>query len=301
MIIETTNLTKLYGNKVGCQNICLSISEGQVFGFLGPNGAGKSTLIKTLVGLIFPSSGTAKLLGKPLGDLKAKEKIGFLPENFRFQDWLTGYEILAYHSALHKLPASNKAHRINEVLSLVGLKGRENQRVHTFSHGMQQRLGLAVALLPDPDLLFLDEPTSALDPLGRKEVRDLIHSLKARGKTIFLNSHLLSEIEMICDEVAIIKKGAIIASGSVDELNSGKTEVEIKIENLNDSILLGLNAMGLKCTRSEESLLLELVHEKQIPEAVQIIVNNGGLIYKLIPKHQSLENLFIKLISEGGE
>jgi len=204
MVIETFNLTKLYGNKFGCQDICLSVSEGQVFGFLGPNGAGKSTLVKMLMGLITPTSGEARLLGKPLGDLEARKRIGFLPENFRYQEWLTGYELLSFHADLYKLPPGVKAARIKEVLAMVGLTGREGHRIRTYSRGMQQRIGLASALLPDPDLLFLDEPTSALDPLGRKEVRGIIRRLKSLGKTVFLNSHLLSEVEMICDRVRML-------------------------------------------------------------------------------------------------
>ena len=209
MILQTEHLTKIYQQKVGCQDICLSVPEGQIFGFLGPNGAGKSTLVKTLVGLLFPTSGTAHLLGQPLGNLEARKRIGFLPENFRYHDWLTGYELLSFHATLHQMSVVLKKQRIPEILTLVGLAGKERQKVHTYSKGMQQRLGIACALVADPDLIFLDEPTSALDPLGRREVRTIILKLKQAGKTIFLNSHLLSEVAMICDRVAIIKQGQL--------------------------------------------------------------------------------------------
>lgn len=220
MIVETSNLTKMYGKKIGCSEICLSVGEGQIFGFLGPNGAGKSTLVKILVGLLFPTSGTAKILGRPLGDLEARRKTGFLPENFRYQDWLTGEELLSFHASLYGLSAQDKKSRIPAVLEQVGLSGKERQRVGTYSKGMQQRIGLACALLPDPELVFLDEPTSALDPLGRREVRQIILDLRRRGKTVFLNSHLLSEVEMICDQVAIIHKGRIISTGVLEEMLS---------------------------------------------------------------------------------
>ncbi|NHM27253.1 ABC transporter ATP-binding protein [Desulfofundulus sp. TPOSR] len=301
MIIETFNLTKLYGGRLGCRDICLSVPEGQIFGFLGPNGAGKSTLVKTLVGLIFPTSGTARLLGRPLGDLKAREKIGFLPENFRYQSWLTGYEVLSYHGSLCKLPERKKKARIEEVLAMVGLAGREGHRVGTYSKGMQQRLGLAVALVADPDLLFLDEPTSALDPLGRKEVRELILALKRQGKTVFLNSHLLSEVEMICDRVAIIKKGRIIASGTMAELNSGRIEVEARVDGFNEDIHRKLREQGFDFSFDGECLTATLRNEEEIPGLAGAIVSNGGRLYQLVPRRQSLESLFINLVQEREE
>lgn len=301
MIIETVNLTKLYGHKLGCQDICLSVEEGQIFGFLGPNGAGKSTLVKTLVGLIFPTSGEARLLGRPLGDLQARAKIGFLPENFRYQDWLTGNELLALHYDLYGLPANGKAQRVKETLAVVGLLGREGHRVGTYSKGMQQRLGLAAALLADPDLLFLDEPSSALDPLGRKEVRDIILSLKQRGKTVFLNSHLLSEVEAICDSVAIIKQGRIIASGAVNELNSGKIEVEARIAGFSETLAEILQSRGFAYQVTGEHLRITIQQEAELPELAGLIVANGGRLYEFTPKRQSLESLFISLVGEGGE
>ncbi|HHW13405.1 MAG TPA: ABC transporter ATP-binding protein, partial [Firmicutes bacterium] len=170
--VETKALTKIYRNGGGCREITLTIAAGQIFGLLGPNGAGKSTLVKTLVGLVRPSSGTGMLFGHPLGSREARRTFGFLPELFRYQDWMTGREVLDFHARLRGVPAREIRRRREAVLALVNLAGRENQRVATYSKGMQQRLGLAVALIGDPPLLFLDEPTSALDPVGRLEVRE---------------------------------------------------------------------------------------------------------------------------------
>jgi len=242
MIIEIDNLTKMYGKKTGCSEICLSVDGGQIFGFLGPNGAGKSTLVKMLVGLLLPTSGTARLLGWPLGDLAARRKTGFLPENFRYQDWLTGEELLSFHASLYGMSGAKKKRRVPAVLEQVGLAGKEKQKVGSYSKGMQQRVGLACALLPDPELIFLDEPTSALDPLGRREVREIMLELRDRGKTIFLNSHLLSEIEMICDRVAIINKGRIVAEGALEDLLAKTVEVEMRVEGLTPSALAELSA-----------------------------------------------------------
>jgi len=206
LVIETINLSKIYENDKGCRDINIAVPKGEIYGFLGPNGAGKSTFIKTIVGLLFPTSGTARILGRPIGDIEAKKKIGYLPELFKYQEWMTGLDLLSFHSALYKLDKKAAAIKIEEVLEIVNLKGAEKSKIGTYSKGMQQRIGIASALLCDPELLFLDEPTSALDPIGRKEVRDIMVELKNRGKTVFLNSHLLSEVEMVCDSAAIISK-----------------------------------------------------------------------------------------------
>ena len=300
MIVETSNLTKMYGKKIGCSEICLSVGEGQIFGFLGPNGAGKSTLVKILVGLLFPTSGTAKILGRPLGDLEARRKTGFLPENFRYQDWLTGEELLSFHASLYGLSAQDKKRRIPAVLEQVGLSGKERQRVGTYSKGMQQRIGLACALLPDPELVFLDEPTSALDPLGRREVRQIILDLRRRGKTVFLNSHLLSEVEMICDQVAIIHKGRIISTGVLEEMLSGAVEVEVQVEAQTPQMLSEFSELSRKMTVDGSRIRLSLNDRKDVGSLAGIVVRNGGRLFSLKAVQGSLEDLFIDLIQEGG-
>lgn len=300
MILEAKSLTKMYGKKVGCSEVNLSLAEGQIFGLLGPNGAGKSTLVKTLVGLLFPTSGTAQILGRPLGDLGARRKIGFLPENFRYQDWLTGEELLSFHASLYGMSGAGKRQRIPAVLEQVGLGGKEKQKVGSYSKGMQQRVGLACALLPDPDLIFLDEPTSALDPLGRREVREIMVELRKKGKTVFLNSHLLSEIEMICDRVAIINKGRIVAEGTLEKLLAKTVEVEMRVEGLTPQMLAELSARSRSVAVEGQLVKLSLSDREEIPALADVVVRNGGRLFSLESRHSSLEDLFIDLIQGGG-
>ncbi|WP_010245262.1 ABC transporter ATP-binding protein [Acetivibrio cellulolyticus] len=300
MVIETEKLTKYYGNKIGCQDITISVGEGDIFGFLGPNGAGKSTFIKMLVGLLFPTGGKAFVLGKPIGDVDVRKKIGYLPENFKYQDWMTGEDLLSFHASLYKLDKKISSSKIEEVLDLVKLKGHERYRVGTYSKGMQQRIGLACALLPDPDLLFLDEPTSALDPVGRKEVRDIMTVLKSRGKTVLLNSHLLSEVEAVCDSAAIIKKGSVIKYGKMDDILESKLILEIHAEDLNNEVLNKLRNFDSGLTYSNNMVQMEIKDRTVIHHIASIIVNGGGKLYELSPKRVSLESVFINLV-EGGD
>lgn len=299
LIIETKGITKIYGKKVGCKDVNIYVSEGEIFGFLGPNGAGKSTFIKIMVGLLFATSGSATILGKPIGDVEARKKIGYLPENFKYQDWMTGVDLLSFHASLYKLDKSTKKKRIEEVLEIVNLTGHENYKIGTYSKGMQQRIGLASALLTDPELLFLDEPTSALDPIGRKEVREIITKLKERGKTVLLNSHLLSEVEMVCDSVAIINKGTIIKQGKLDEILESKTILEIYAEGINDEIFKKLQLIDKNVIFNNNTLKLSIKNKDDIPEIASLIVKNGGKLYELTPRKETLENKFISLIKGG--
>ncbi|MCR4429805.1 MAG: ABC transporter ATP-binding protein [Tepidanaerobacteraceae bacterium] len=297
MVIETFNLTKQYNGRGGCMDIRLSIGEGTVFGLLGPNGAGKSTLVKTLVGLLHPTSGTASILGKPLGDIQAKSRIGYLPENFKYHDWMSGLEVLRFHAELYRLKITQK--RIYELIDLVGLAGHEKKRVSGYSKGMQQRLGLAVALLPDPDLVFLDEPTSALDPMGRIEVRGIIRSLKERGKTVFLNSHLLSEVEMVCDEVAVINRGRIIAQGKLEDMLEAGKRMEAAISRPSKTLLSSLEGKAEDLKLDEGMLSFKVRDRRDLPEIIKIIVESGTLLYEIKPANNSLESFFVKLLEEG--
>lgn len=300
MIIETDCLTKMYGKKVGCSEICLTVGEGQIFGFLGPNGAGKSTLVKILVGLLFPTSGSARILGKPLGDRSVRRRTGFLPENFRYQDWLTGVELLSFHGSLYGMSRAEKERRIPEVLQQVGLEEKGRQKVGSYSKGMQQRIGLACALLPDPELIFLDEPTSALDPIGRREVREIMLELRKKGKTVFLNSHLLSEIEMICDRVAIISKGEIVEEGALGKLLAGAVEVDMVVEGITQKMLDDLTAMSSSVKVEGSLIRLCLRETEDIPILADVVVNSGGRLFSLNIRQNSLEDLFVDLVTEGG-
>ncbi|MFZ5643480.1 MAG: ATP-binding cassette domain-containing protein [Bacillota bacterium] len=297
--IETQNLTKIYNGNVGCQEICLSVSEGQIFGLLGPNGAGKSTLVKTLVGLVSPTSGDARILGSPLGNVEVRKRIGFLPENFSYHDWLTGKQLLEFHASLYKMDRWSKKRRIPLVLDIVGLTGKESKKVKTYSKGMRQRIGIACALLPDPDLLFLDEPTSALDPLGRREVRQIMLGLKERGKTVFLNSHLLSEVEMICDRVAFIKAGRVVAQGSPDDMGAESAVVELQLESVTDQILELIRPVARIVSTSGNSVRAAVKTREDIPDLARAVVNGGGRLYRLAHEKVSLEEIFINLVKEG--
>src|SRR5438105_7217804 len=196
----------------------MTVPRGEVFGFLGPNGAGKTTGVKLLAGLVRPTSGEAWVLGRPLGHLRTRARIGYLPELFRYQPWLSGREVLGVHCELAGLPRATWKEEIQQALGTVGLAQRGDDKVGTYSKGMQQRLGLGVSLLGRPELVFLDEPTSALDPVGRHDVRQIIHKLRERETAVFLNSHLLTEVEMVCDRVAIVDHGRVVASGQLDQL-----------------------------------------------------------------------------------
>jgi len=273
------------------------VKEGEVFGFLGPNGAGKSTLVKTLVGLLRPTGGSARVLGRPLGDIRAMGKIGYLPENFRYHDWMTGLEVMRFHAELYKIP--RPAERISELLELVGLSGHEKKKVAGYSKGMQQRLGLAVALLADPELVFLDEPTSALDPVGRIEVREIIRDLKKKGKTVFLNSHLLSEVEMVCDRVAVINRGRIIACGDLKDLLFENSALTAKIGSPAEGLIEELKKIAIQVELREDILTIKVAKKDDIPLIAKAIVQSGTPLYELKMEGVSLEELFVNLVRGG--
>jgi ABC-2 type transport system ATP-binding protein len=299
--IATTALRKVYGAHVAVSGLTIEVRRGEVFGFLGPNGAGKTTTVKMLMGLARPSSGSARLLGRPLGDRRAKRKIGFLPELFRFHDWLSGEELLDFHGQLYGMPAPERRKRIPEVLEIVGLSGRGKDKLRTYSKGMQQRAGLAQALLNDPDLVFLDEPTSALDPIGRHEVRDVIRLLRAQGKTVFLNSHLLSEVETVCDRVAIINHGHLAAVGPVSDLLRRDMLVELRMGRWSEAIEDMLADCG-PIERVEPLLdgrtvvLLAIPDEATIAQVVDRLVSVGIAVYGVTPHQPSLEEVFLEIV-----
>ena len=299
-VIETAALSKRYGDKTACDDIYISVDAGEVFGFLGPNGAGKSTCIKMLTGLVIPTSGGGTVLGRPLGDVFARRKMGYLPEQFRYQPWMTGEDLLDFHSRLFKLEKSHL--RTQEALRRVGLEGQGNYRVGEYSKGMQQRIGIAAALLPEPELLFLDEPTSALDPVGRKEVRDIISSLREEGTTVFLNSHLLSEVESVCDSVAIIHHGRIVRAGRMRELLEAKVSLRLRA----DDLPLGTVDHLRSCfdadlqLHADSSLTLSLKTRDQIPEIAAYVTGQGARLFELTPEHETLESLFLRIVGEEG-
>ncbi|MCL5290778.1 MAG: ABC transporter ATP-binding protein [Bacillota bacterium] len=312
LAIETSNLTKTYQGMGGCRDISLAVPTGSIFGLLGPNGAGKSTLVKMLVGLLHPTSGEAKVLNRPIQDVLLRKKVGFLPENFRYHDWLSGEDLLQLHGRLFGLSAGEISRRIPEVLHMVGLTPHGHKQVGSYSKGMQQRIGLGCALLPDPDLLFLDEPTSALDPIGRKVVRDLMVSLQERGKTIFLNSHLLSELETVCDHIAIIREGTLLYQGNWRQLTArdfrlkvviGGHKPELNIDNViaDTAQLISKKDLGRCETGKRQELLIACAGEQYIPLTVRKLTEAGFDLYEITPITDSLEKLFLQYVSGNGD
>jgi len=294
--VKTVELTKKFGRTVALAGLTMTVPSGEVFGFLGPNGAGKTTAVKLLLGLLKPTSGQGWLLGRRLGDLGARRRIGYLPELFRYQAWLTAAEVLALHCQLAPLPRSSWMDEIRSALETVGLNERAGDRVGTFSKGMQQRLGLGAALLGEPDLVFLDEPTSALDPVGRHDVREIIRGLASRGTAVFLNSHLLSEVEQVCDRVAVVDHGRVIAQGTMDELLGG-TAVRVRVAGLGQADKNKLAGFG-RIDDEGDQLTFTSLDAERVPELVAMIVSLGGRVYEVAPRHQTLEDRFLQLLED---
>jgi ABC-2 type transport system ATP-binding protein len=292
--IETEGLTKRYGSTVALAGLSMTVPRGQVFGFLGPNGAGKTTAVKLLLGLARPTGGTGRLLGAPLGDRTVRRRVGYLPELFRYQAWLTAGDVLLLHAQLARISAPARSKAIAEALVGVELSDREGDRVGTFSKGMQQRLGLAVALLGRPAVVILDEPTSALDPIGRLDVRAIIRRLRDEGTTVFLNSHLLGEVERVCDVVAIVDHGRVVAGGPLDDL-LGVATVRIRVTGLGPAARAGLSTFG---TPADEPpwLVVRGCPPERVPDLVAAIVAGGGRIYEVDAGRETLEERFVELL-----
>ena len=273
----------------------MTIPRGAIFGFLGPNGAGKTTSVKLLLGLAKPTSGSAEILGQPISERSSRRRVGYLPELFRYQPWLTAREVLLLHCELAGIDRAAWSREIENALAVVGLSDRGSSRVATFSKGMQQRLGLGVALLGDPELVLLDEPTSALDPVGRHDVREIIRALRDRGVTVFLNSHLLSEVEQVCDRVAVVDRGKVIAEGTLDELLHTDT-VRIRATDLPRDARTQLAGFGA-IDMDGEWLVARGLNGDRVPDLVASIVRLGGRVHAVEPRHETLEDRFLQLLA----
>jgi ABC-2 type transport system ATP-binding protein len=298
--LKITNLHKsfktgfLLKKKKILKGISLEVEQGEIFGYLGPNGAGKTTTIKCLLGLIFPEKGEISILGKPYLSLSAKERIGFLPENPYFYDYLTASEFLEFYSQLFQMKKSEKENRILYLLRLVGLEKSAHLQLRKFSRGMLQRIGLAQALLNEPSIVFLDEPLGGLDPLGRKEIRDIITRLRDEEKTVFLSSHILQDIEMICDRVAIIVNGEIINSGRLRDLISEKIHfTEVILTGLKEEQVRDLSE---SLTSSGDRIFLKITDESKLEEVLQLVQSQKGKIHSMIPRTETLEDLFVEMV-----
>jgi ABC-2 type transport system ATP-binding protein len=298
--IETDQLRKEFGDNIAVEGLTLQVAQGEVFGFLGPNGAGKTTSIKMLLGLVAPTSGKASLLGAPIGDRPTLARIGFLPEHFRFQDWLTAGEFLKLHGELLGLEGQALKARQDELLERVGLAPFRNKQLRTFSKGMLQRIGLAQALLNHPALVFLDEPTSGLDPVGRRLVRDVIHELRNEGTCVFLNSHLLSEIEVTCDRVAFIRHGEVVRTLDLASLQGNQSLVTIRASGLTPAIVSEMARWGRDIQANGEQLTLTVHNEDAISEINRYLVGQGANVFAISPSRLSLEDIFIETVGKDG-
>jgi ABC-2 type transport system ATP-binding protein len=296
-VVEAHGLTKRYGRTTALDGLDLEVRRGEVFALLGANGAGKTTVVKILLGLTLPSGGTAEVLGRPAGDPEARRRVGYLPELFRYQGWLTGREVLRLHAELAGMPRDGWAAAIDEVLAAADLAARADDRVATYSKGMQQRLGLAVALLGAPELVVLDEPSTALDPLGRHELRATIGALRERGTTVLLNSHQLGEVEQVCDRVAIIHRGKLLAVGSLGELLS-PGGVRLRATGLDAAATERLRVFG-ELETDGVWLVIRAAGEEQLPAIVEIAVAAGAQVYGVELLQPSLEDRFRQLL-EGA-
>jgi len=299
--IASQGLKKVFGEKVAVEDLSLEVFRGEVFGFLGPNGAGKTTSVKMLLGLVGPTEGSAQLLGLPLTDWRIRQRVGFLPEHFRFHDWLSAREFLTLHGRLYQMPDRALKARVAELLDLVGLTPHAAKKLGHFSKGMLQRIGLAQSLLNQPDLVFLDEPTSGLDPLGRRLVRDIIRELRARGTTVFLNSHLLSEVEITCDRVSFVKQGSVVQTSTMTSLMETEFTVDVRARGVTPEVLERLSCGGASNVRRDgEHILLGLTGEDQLPMITRALVEAGAEVYSVTPQRLSLEDLFVKIIGTDG-
>ena len=294
LAIETQHLRRRFGAKLAVADLSLAVKRGEVFGFLGPNGAGKTTSLKMLLGLIAPTAGRGTLLGRPLGDRRARARVGFLPEHFRFQDWLTGRELLHFHGRLYGLTGHALEAKADALITRMDLQDAASRPIKGYSKGMTQRIGLAQALLNDPEIVFLDEPTSGLDPLGRLLVRDVIHDLKARGTSVFLNSHLLGEVEATCDRVVFMKQGRVVHELDMTAQVSG-LEVDLRVEGASES-LLAAHAQVL--ARDGLTARVRVPHEDALPALVAALVREGARLYAMTPHRRSLEATFLEVMGE---
>ncbi len=277
------------------EGLSLSVQQGEIYGFLGPNGSGKTTTLKILMGLMQATSGGAEILGKPLGDVQVRHRIGFLPESPYFYEYLTAEEFLAFYGHLAGLDRSVLGRKIAQLLDLVGLAEARTRQLRKFSKGMLQRIGLAQALIHDPELIVLDEPMSGLDPVGRKQVRDLILSLRDQGKTVFFSTHIIPDVEMICDRVAIVVKGKLLAEGRVDELvNPGHAQsVEVVCEGIKAGEVAAITAVATRVLQRGGHSLVVLPGPEQLETVLAALRVQGGKLVSVTPQKGSLEELFM--------
>ena len=298
-VIKTDTLVKNYGRITALAGVSLGVERGAIFGLLGQNGAGKTTLIKILLGITAASDGRAQLLDQPAGSTTVRRRVGYLPEDHRFPDYHSGASLLDFYGALLDVPRNVRRQRIPEMLELVGLKGRMHSKIRTYSKGMKQRLGIAQALFHDPEIIFLDEPTDGVDPVGRREIRELMERLKGQGKTIFLNSHLLGEVELICDRVAILQRGRVIRAGTVEELTSQKGLFVVGLAPGQTFPTNEVRNLGYHTAPRGDLWEVSLVEGQSIDPVVDLLRGRGLNLRHLVEKRQTLEDLFLATVEDA--
>lgn len=307
-IINIEGLTKTYmtgfwrRRKRALEKLNLVVEQGETFGYLGPNGAGKTTTLKILLGIIQPDSGQATILDHPIEDVSLKSKIGFLPEQPYFYDYLTGKELLEFYAHFFSLSRAERKRRIADLLELVSLIGAENMALRKYSKGMLQRIGIAQALINDPEVIFLDEPLSGLDPLGRKEVRDIVLRLKGEGKTIFFCSHILPDVEMICDRIGILNNGRLIAVGNLDELLQLDAKgIEIEFSGVSEEGMKRIKKEAVRYLEQAQRKQITLDEEHKVMATIKLIDQYGGKVLNVIPHRLSLEEIFVSRLGLESE
>lgn len=302
-MIEVENLRKEYDGLIALDDISFKVEEGEIFAFLGPNGAGKTTTINIMMGFIYPTSGRVKIFNQDItkNGKKIKKRIGFLPEELGFYDTLTAYEHMDFYGRLFGMPKAEREERILELLEMVGLLERKDSKLREYSHGMKQRLGIAQALINEPELLILDEPTSGLDPRASYEVRNIIKELGKKGITIFLSSHLLYEVQQICDTAAIIDKGKLVKKDSIknliNEIKGKGIKVRITCLNMNDDIIEAIRGIkGIQEMRTKDNkLIIKVASDETVAEINSAIVKAGGKVIRMEELVPDLEEVFLKL------
>ncbi len=304
--VKTEDLTKTYHLSTQSEQVNavtdlnIEVQEGEIFGFLGPNGAGKTTTIKMLLGLTYPTSGSAWIFGQPAGEIEVKKRISYLPESPYFYEYMTSEEILIFYAKLFGMDHSEAKSKAEELLNIVGLYPNRNKPLSQYSKGMLQRVGIAQALVNDPQLLFFDEPTSGLDPIGHAEVQNLILSLKKAGKTIFLSSHQLSDVEMVCDRVAILNRGNLLKIGTLDEMLLAGY-VEMTCTDISEACISGLGSQVSHVDVVDGMHVMTLHEGDCVNTAIDTIRANGGSIISIVPQRRTLEDLFVEIIKEGNK
>lgn len=306
--ISATNITKEYRQGRlkksirAVDNLSIEVQEGEVFGFLGPNGAGKTTFIKVLLNIVYATKGNAKLLGIDINNPRARRSVGYLPENPYFNDRMNAFQLLEFYGAFYNMERHHMESRRDEVLKITGLADAAKRPLRGYSKGMLQRIGLCQAILPEPDIVFLDEPSTGLDPMGRRKIKDVILNLRKKGTTVFLNSHILSDVQDTCDRIGIVKDGRLVKVANVKELTVDQHTLKINIDNPSDEIVSLINDIAISCKRiDDKSIQLAIDSPEITPDIISKIVELGGRIFEVRYQESSLEDTFISIIENDEE